>query len=154
MTYTPGETRELGEALGRLLKVGDVVCLIGGLGSGKTCFAQGVGRALGVREPVTSPTFTIVHEYQGTRMPFYHIDVYKVDSSEEMGCIGYEDYIYGEGATVIEWADKIREILPGDRLDIFLDVVEDGVRRIRLVPRGERFRTLVEELVRDARARL
>ncbi|HHV61771.1 MAG TPA: tRNA (adenosine(37)-N6)-threonylcarbamoyltransferase complex ATPase subunit type 1 TsaE [Firmicutes bacterium] len=163
MTYAPGETRELGELLGRLLKAGDVICLMGGLGSGKTCFAQGIGRGLGVKEPVTSPTFTIIHEYRGTGVPFYHIDVYRLEDSGEIECIGYDDYVYGEGATVIEWADKIQDILPCERLDVFLDAVEaneDGLagagdaRRIRFVPRGARFRILVEELVRDARARL
>lgn len=111
-TYSPEETFALGEKLGREAKAGDVYTLIGDLGVGKTVFTQGVARGLGIEEPVSSPTFTIVQVYEEGRLPFYHFDVYRIGDVEEMEEIGYEDCFYGGGVSFIEWADLVCEIIP------------------------------------------
>lgn len=106
------DTFLLGVKIGREAKPGDVYTVIGDLGAGKTALTKGIAEGLGIREPVSSPTFTIVQEYEGGRLPLYHFDVYRIGDVEEMDEIGYEDYVYGAGVTIIEWADLIREILP------------------------------------------
>ena len=111
-TYSPEETHALGKRLGAEAKPGDVYTLVGDLGVGKTVFTQGIAEGLGITEPVSSPTFTIVQVYEEGRMPFYHFDVYRIGDIEEMDEIGYEDYVYGEGVSLIEWANLIEEILP------------------------------------------
>lgn len=111
-TYSPEETFELGKKLGREAIPGQLYTLIGDLGVGKTVLTQGIARGLGIAEPICSPTFTIVQVYDEGRMPFYHFDVYRIGDIEEMEEIGYEDYFYGNGLTMIEWANLIEEILP------------------------------------------
>ena len=106
------DTYMLGKSLGENCRAGEVYTLIGDLGVGKTVFTQGFAAGLGVLGPVNSPTFTIVSEYDDGRLPFYHFDVYRIGDSEEMDEIGYEDYIYGEGVSLIEWANLIEDILP------------------------------------------
>lgn len=120
-TYSAKETAELGRRLGKEAKAGEVYTLIGDLGVGKTVFTQGIAEGLGITEPVNSPTFTIVQVYDTGRMPFYHFDVYRIGDIEEMDEIGYEDYFYGEGLTMIEWANLIEEILPKKRKDIVIE---------------------------------
>ena len=112
---------ELGRRLGKEAKAGEVYTLIGDLGVGKTVFTKGIAEGLGITEPVNSPTFTIVQVYDTGRMPFYHFDVYRIGDIEEMDEIGYEDYFYGEGLTMIEWANLIEEILPKKRKDIVIE---------------------------------
>ncbi|OPZ74227.1 MAG: tRNA threonylcarbamoyladenosine biosynthesis protein TsaE [Firmicutes bacterium ADurb.Bin456] len=148
LTYSPEDTAELGRKLGGLLLAGDVIGLNGELGTGKTKFAQGVALGLGVDSRVKSPSFTLVNEYYG-RLPFYHLDVYRLNDPFELEDLGYEEYFYGDGVTLVEWADQVLELLPGDRLDIYIDrLAEDENRRkIKLAPRGERYRRLVEELM-------
>jgi tRNA threonylcarbamoyladenosine biosynthesis protein TsaE len=111
-TFSPEETWAFGEKIGREAEPGDVLTLVGDLGVGKTVFTQGVAAGLGITEPVNSPTFTIVQVYEQGRIPFYHFDVYRIGDIEEMDEIGYEDYFYGTGVTMIEWANLIEEILP------------------------------------------
>ncbi len=111
-TNSERETYELGVRMGREAKAGQVYTLIGDLGVGKTVFTKGLAEGLEIGEPVSSPTFTIVQIYEEGRLPFYHFDVYRIGDIEEMDEIGYEDYIYGEGVSLIEWADLIEEILP------------------------------------------
>ncbi len=111
-SYSPEETLELGKKLGREANPGEVYTLIGDLGVGKTVLTQGIAAGLGIAEPICSPTFTIVQVYEEGRMPFYHFDVYRIGDVEEMEEIGYEDYFYGDGLTMIEWANLIEEILP------------------------------------------
>ena len=106
------DTYKLGEKIGQMAKPGMVISLTGDLGVGKTVFTQGLAKGLGIEEPVNSPTFTIVQVYEEGRLPLYHFDVYRIGDIEEMDEIGYEDYFYGEGVCLIEWADLIREILP------------------------------------------
>ncbi|MBQ3165074.1 MAG: tRNA (adenosine(37)-N6)-threonylcarbamoyltransferase complex ATPase subunit type 1 TsaE [Lachnospiraceae bacterium] len=111
-TWSPEETFAVGEQLGKEAKAGAVYTLNGDLGVGKTVFTQGVAKGLEIDEPVNSPTFTIVQVYEEGRMPFYHFDVYRIGDIEEMDEIGYEDYFYGEGLCIIEWAELILEIIP------------------------------------------
>lgn len=114
-------TREIGTILGKAVKEGTVITLNGDLGVGKTVFTQGFAQGLGVEEPVNSPTFTIVQIYEEGRMPFYHFDVYRIGDIEEMEEIGYEDYFYGTGVCLIEWAELIQEILPENHVEIFIE---------------------------------
>ena len=111
-TYTPEETFSFGQALAKEAEPGQVFTLIGDLGVGKTVFTQGMAAGLGIDEPVNSPTFTIVQIYEEGHIPFYHFDVYRIGDVEEMYEIGFEDYFYGEGVCLIEWANLIEEILP------------------------------------------
>lgn len=111
-TFNAEETFALGEELGQKAQAGEVYTLNGDLGAGKTVFTQGVAKGLSINEPVSSPTFTIVQIYEEGRLPFYHFDVYRIGDVEEMDEIGYEDYFYGEGICLIEWACLIEEILP------------------------------------------
>ena len=110
-SFSEKETYELGQKLGRQAAAGQVITLIGDLGVGKTVFTQGLAAGLGITEPVSSPTFTIVQIYEEGRLPLYHFDVYRIGDVEEMDEIGYEDYFYGEGVCLIEWANLIEEIL-------------------------------------------
>lgn len=111
-SFCEQDTFELGVKIGKEACPGDVYTLIGDLGVGKTAFTKGVAKGLGIEEPISSPTFTIVQVYEEGRLPFYHFDVYRIGDVEEMDEIGYEDYVYGEGVTFIEWANLIEEILP------------------------------------------
>jgi tRNA threonylcarbamoyladenosine biosynthesis protein TsaE len=111
-TYSAEETFRVGEQIGQNAKPGQVYTLVGDLGVGKTVLTQGVAAGLGILEPISSPTFTIVQIYETGRMPFYHFDVYRIGDIDEMDEIGYEDCIYGEGVCMIEWANLISEILP------------------------------------------
>ena len=111
-TNSPEETFALGRQIGQQAKAGEVYTLIGDLGVGKTVLTQGVAAGLGIEEPVNSPTFTIMQIYEEGRLPFYHFDVYRIGDAEEMDEIGYEDYFYGDGVCLIEWANLIEEILP------------------------------------------
>ena len=117
-TFSEEETFALGEKIGREATPGQVYTLLGDLGVGKTVFTQGVAKGLGIDEPICSPTFTIVQVYEEGRMPFYHFDVYRIGDVEEMEEIGYMDCFYGEGICLIEWANLIEEILPGEYQEI------------------------------------
>lgn len=111
-SFSPEETRSLGRTLGQQAKPGDVYTLVGDLGVGKTVLTQGIAEGLGVRDAICSPTFTIVQVYEDGRLPLYHFDVYRIADIGEMEEIGYEDYFYGEGVCLIEWSERIRELLP------------------------------------------
>lgn len=115
------ETFELGRQLALESKEGDVYCLLGDLGVGKTVFTQGFAKGLGIEDPISSPTFTIVQEYSGKKMPFYHFDVYRIGDVEEMDEIGFEDYVYGDGVCLIEWANLIEEIIPEHAVMIIIE---------------------------------
>jgi tRNA threonylcarbamoyladenosine biosynthesis protein TsaE len=117
-SYSAEDTFQFGFRLGENAKKGEIYCLSGDLGVGKTVFTQGFAKGLGIEEAVNSPTFTIVQVYEGTRLPFYHFDVYRIADIDEMEEIGYEDYFYGEGVCLIEWAELIEELLPKDRMKI------------------------------------
>ena len=140
------ETREIGFKLGKLLKPGSIVCLIGDLGAGKTTMTQSLAEALEVDDYITSPTFTIVNQYEG-KMPLYHFDVYRIGCSEEMYDIGFEEYINGDGVCIIEWANIIEDILPDEYLKIELNYKDMG-REMTLIPYGEEYEKIVEELTK------
>ena len=120
-TFSAAETHVLGKKIGETAKPGDVYTLVGDLGVGKTVFTQGIADGLGITEPVSSPTFTIVQVYEEGRMPFYHFDVYRISDPEEMYEIGFEEYIEGEGVYFIEWANLIEELLPEQYTEIHID---------------------------------
>ena len=120
-SYSPEETGKLGRKLGENAKPGEVYTLIGDLGVGKTVLTQGIADGLGITEAICSPTFTIVQVYDEGRIPFYHFDVYRIGDIEEMDEIGYEDYFYGDGLCMIEWANLIEEILPDTYKEITIE---------------------------------
>lgn len=120
-TRSPEETYRFGVKLGREAKAGEVYTLVGDLGVGKTLFTQGFAEGLEIKEPISSPTFTIVQEYEGGRLPFYHFDVYRIGDVEEMDEIGFDDYVSGEGISLIEWSNLIEEILPEKRAEICIE---------------------------------
>ena len=120
-TYSPEETGKLGFRLGQAACAGEIYCINGDLGVGKTVFTQGFAAGLGIEEPVNSPTFTIVQIYEGGRLPLYHFDVYRIWDVEEMEEIGYEDYFFGEGVCLIEWSELIREIIPGGAGEVTIE---------------------------------
>jgi len=116
LSPNPAATQQLGARLGELARAGDLFCLEGDLGAGKTCFVQGLGRGLGLRDAIHSPTFILANEHRGGRLPLYHLDVYRVRSAGEAIGFGLDDYLSGDGVLVIEWAEKIRDALPQERL--------------------------------------
>ncbi len=122
-TNSPEETYQLGKLLGQKAKAGQIYTLRGDLGVGKTVFTQGLAAGLGITEPVNSPTFTIIQEYLEGRLPFYHFDVYRIGDIEEMEEIGYDDYFFGQGVCMIEWADLIEELIPEDHIQV--EIVKD-----------------------------
>lgn len=126
------KTKRIGERLGKSLKKGDIVALIGELGSGKTCFTQGLMKGLGVAtNKVTSPSFVLINIYNG-RLPVYHFDIYRLNNIKEVIDIGYEEYFYGEGVTIIEWADKIEELLPKGCIRVYLRIAGENEREISI----------------------
>lgn len=134
------ETMELGRKLGKSLPKGTVICLTGDLGTGKTHFAKGLAEGLGIKENITSPTFTIVNEYHTGRMPLFHFDVYRVNDPDEVLQVGFEEYVYGEGATLIEWADLIESILPDDFIQVKIEkTTEEMERKITFHEVGKEF---------------
>ena len=139
-THDPEETFEVGRKIGMNAKPGQIYTLTGDLGVGKTVFTQGVAAGLGITEPVNSPTFTIIQEYEDGRLPFYHFDVYRIGDLEEMEEIGYDDYFFGQGICLIEWAELIEEILPEKRIEVTIEKdLEKGFeyRKITVEERGE-----------------
>lgn len=120
-TYSEQETLELGRKLAQEAKPGQIFSLEGDLGVGKTVFTKGMAEGLGITEPVSSPTFTIVQVYEEGRMPFYHFDVYRIGDPEEMDEIGYEDYFFGEGICLVEWANLIEELMPEHTIRITIE---------------------------------
>lgn len=140
------QTELFGERLGRLLEKGDVVCLNGDLGAGKTTLSKSIGEGLEVEDYITSPTFAIMNQYNG-RIPLYHFDVYRLEGWHQLEDIGAEDYFYGNGVCLIEWAETIQEYLPKDRLEIRLSFgINEGERALMLRAFGSRFEKLLEEL--------
>jgi tRNA threonylcarbamoyladenosine biosynthesis protein TsaE len=137
-TASESETRSIGRSLAETLVAGDVVALFGNLGAGKTALTKGLGEGLGIdAEHVKSPTFTLLHEYTSGRLPLYHFDAYRTEQIDEFLDLGYEEYFFGNGVCVIEWADKIEALLPQESLRIRLDHGERDIRRIDFVRPGD-----------------
>lgn len=140
------QTYKLGEYIGKALQQGDIICLTGDLGAGKTAFTKGIGIGLDIQEFITSPTYTIINEYDG-RISLFHFDVYRLEGVEEMYELGYEEYFFGDGAVVIEWADIVKDIIPQERLWItILRGKEENTREIMFDASGERYQKLIKEL--------
>ena len=136
-TRSPEETFALGEKIGKAAVPGQIYTLTGDLGVGKTVFTQGVAAGLGITGAVSSPTFTIVQVYEEGRLPFYHFDVYRIGDIEEMEEIGYDDYFFGEGVCLIEWAELIEEILPEKRISVVIEKdLTQGVDYRRISVKG------------------
>lgn len=145
ITKTPQELEYLGKRMAQLVRPGDFLALDGDLGAGKTLFTQGMAQGLEIAEDITSPTFTIIHEYQSGKLPLYHMDVYRLKQPEELYDLGYEEYFYGEGVTVVEWAQLIAPLLPEEYLGIEIAVVPEG-RELHFFPHGIRYEHMIEEL--------
>ncbi len=147
-THNADETRALAASLGALLRPGDVLCLIGDLGAGKTTFTQGLALGLGLpsEEPVNSPTFTLLAEHPGGRVPLYHFDVYRLDGSSGLYDLAFDEYLSGDGVVVIEWADRIADALPLERIDIALTAAGPDKRHLMMTAHGTKMATSLEGL--------
>lgn len=131
------QTEDIGREFSSLLRQGDIVCLIGELGAGKTCFAKALIKSLGVKSKyINSPTFTFINEYLG-KFSIYHFDLYRLKTETELRTFGYEEYFYGKGITLIEWADKIKSLLPENRLEIYFSYIDKNSRKIIFKPQGK-----------------
>ncbi len=152
-SHGPEQTQRLGVRLGELLRAGDVICLEGALGAGKTCLAQGIGRGCGVTEWLISPTFTLIHEYRQPRngTALYHVDLYRVSSAQEALMLGLDDYLDDPSAiTVIEWPEQIIELLPEDRLWISIRPIDGNKRILLFSAHGARYEALLRTFRRRA----
>jgi len=145
ITGSPEETQDFGARLGELARPGDIFLLVGKLGAGKTCLTQGIARGLGIREYAASPSFVVVRELYG-RLPLYHMDFYRLDNLEEIAELGLDDYFYGKGVSVVEWAEKGLSLLPAEHLLVEMSYISDTGRRLKLKPAGKRYRELVAKL--------
>ena len=146
-TKSTSETIRIGKNIGRTLRPGDVVALVGELGTGKTQFIKGLAKGLGVGKPtyISSPSFTLINEYSG-RVPFYHIDLFRLKSEKEAEELGLEEYFQGEGISAVEWADKIPSWLPKENLWIHIHYTGENTRSLEIVGIGDRYEKLVEQL--------
>lgn len=142
ISHSPAQTTRVGARLAELLEAGDVLLLEGTLGSGKTMLAQGIAYGLGVEGPVTSPSFTLIREYGEGRLPLYHVDLYRLGESD-VGGLGLDDYLFGDGVCVIEWPDPARAVLPTEHLTVWFKLIADTKRGIRMEPRGPHYEALV-----------
>jgi tRNA threonylcarbamoyladenosine biosynthesis protein TsaE len=126
------ETEEAGVQLARAVNLGDVIALAGDLGTGKTQFVKGFARGLGYTLPVTSPTFTLLHEYRGGRLPIYHFDFYRIENTEALKTIGFDEYVYGRGVSIIEWADRFASVIPASARWVRFQLISTNERNIEL----------------------
>ena len=140
------ETKEFGIRLGELLKSGDLLCLNGDLGAGKTTLTKSIGLGLGVTDYITSPTFALINEYEG-RVPVYHFDVYRLENVEDLYDLGFDEYFYGKGVSIVEWADKIERLLPREKIVLDIEKGKDIDKRvISITAYGNRYIEVVKEL--------
>ena len=152
VTSSAEQSWRIGELLGLRLGAGDTVCLYGDLGAGKTSFSYGIAVGLEVKEQyITSPTFTFVNEYQG-RVPFYHIDLYRLNDPGELESIGFEEYLNSDGVTVIEWAERAEHALPEECFNVYLSYVDENSREIGFLAEGERYERLLQEIQQDLKS--
>lgn len=140
------ETQQLAQSFGALVQPGDVLTLTGDLGAGKTTFTQGLARGLGIDEPVSSPTFTIIKEYDSGRIPLYHMDIYRLGEQAAAEDLGYDDYFYGEGVSVVEWADFLDDLLPEDLIRLTIIKGDGDERTLTLAGTGPRAEQRLKEL--------
>ena len=145
ISESPEETQRFGDDLGRLAQPGDLFLLVGSLGTGKTCLTQGIAWGLGIEGYATSPSFVVINQYRG-RLPLYHIDLYRLDRIEEVIELGLDDYLYGEGVSVVEWAEKALAVLPKEHLLIEMSFISDTSRNLDLKPSGHRYVAMASKL--------
>lgn len=148
VSTSPEATRELGRRLGELAQAGDVFLMTGDLGSGKTCLTQGLAWGLGIKETALSPTFVIMREMRG-RLRLYHVDLYRLDRLEETQDLGLDDYFYGEGVSVVEWAEKAMGLMPSESMLVEIEYLSDTERKLRLKPKGRRYEQILKQLEND-----
>ena len=144
ISHSVEQTRRLGARLGQMLEGGEVLCLTGDLGTGKTCIVQGIGRGLGVTDRITSPTFTLINEYRGGRLFLYHVDLYRIVDAKSALMFGLDDYLYGDGICAIEWAERVQAIWPDEYLNIKLRHIDETKRGITMRGFGADYLSLVE----------
>lgn len=145
ITHSADQTQQLGVSIGRLTEPGDIYLLVGELGAGKTCLTQGIAWGLGIKEYTLSPSFVIMRELHG-RLPLYHMDFYRLDNIAEISDLGLDDYLYGKGICVIEWANKGLTVLPDDHLLIKIDYLSENERSFTIEAKGERYIRLLTQL--------
>ena len=145
ISHSPEQTQKFGVLIGQLALAGDIFLLVGALGAGKTCLTQGIAWGLDIKEYALSPSFVIVRELYG-RLPLYHIDLYRLDHIEEIAELGLDDYLYGNGICVVEWAEKGLNILPTEHLLIQINYLSDTERSFQLKPNGKRYLEIVRQL--------
>lgn len=152
VSHSEAQTERVGVRLGQLCQAGHLICLEGDFGAGKTCLARGIGKGLGVVEPITSPTFILINEHRipGKALRFHHIDVYRLTTPQEILGLGIEDYFYGDGVCVIEWAERVRELLPLEHLWVLLRHIDEGRRGLTFAASGERHKALLAQLKKNA----
>jgi len=145
ISHSPEQTQRFGVRIGKLSLPGDILLLVGALGTGKTCLTQGIAWGLGIKEYAVSPSFVIVRELHG-RLPLYHIDLYRLDQIEEIVELGLDDYLYGKGVCVVEWAEKGLSVLPIEHLLIQISFLSDSERSFQLKPSGKRYLEILAQL--------
>ena len=155
LSTSASQTQAIGRALGERLEPGDVLALTGGLGAGKTVFVKGLASGLGVAADavVTSPTFVLISEYEG-RLTLYHVDAYRLERAADFIALGADEILFGDGVCVVEWADRVAECLPADRLDVAFDVEGEAARRIRFAPRGTRWAARWPEVISSVKCQV
>ena len=152
VSKSPKDTLNIGRTIARDLKKGDIICLFGELGSGKTVLTKGIAWGLGIkRRAVVSPSFVLIRQYAGVKLPLYHFDLYRLKEEKDILALGYEEYLYDEGVTVIEWADRLKSILPKEYLKIELLLRVDAQRLFKLSGVGRRYKELLEKVNEDIR---
>jgi len=144
-SHSPEQTQQLGARIGELTLPGDILLLVGALGTGKTCLTQGIAWGLGIKEYAVSPSFVVIRELYG-RLPLYHIDLYRLDHIEEIVELGLDDYLYGSGVCVVEWAEKGLSVLPTEHLMIQISYLSDSERSLQLKPSGKRYLQILAQL--------
>ena len=145
ISHSPEQTQRLGVSIGELTLPGDIFLLVGGLGTGKTCLTQGIVWGLNIKEYALSPSFVIMRELHG-RLPLYHIDLYRLDHIDEIEELGLDDYLYGNGVCVVEWAEKGLSVLPAEHLMIQISFLSDTERSFQFKPSGQRYREILGQL--------
>jgi len=145
ISHSPEQTQKFGVRIGEIALPGDIFLLVGDLGTGKTCLTQGIAWGLNIEEYAVSPSFVVIRELHG-RLPLYHIDFYRLDHLEEIAQLGLDDYLYGNGVCVVEWAEKGVSLLPVEHLLIEISYLSDTERSFELKPRGKRYRKIAAQL--------
>jgi tRNA threonylcarbamoyladenosine biosynthesis protein TsaE len=145
ISKNPEQTQRIGICIGQLARPGDVLLLSGELGTGKTCLTQGIARGLGISDYALSPSFVLIREMYG-RLPLYHIDLYRLEQTAEIAELGLDDYLYGNGVSVIEWAERGLNLLPGEHLRIVISYLGETERRLEFTPNGKRYLEVLDQL--------